>query len=67
MFFLYVTGLFTAYTIYLRSDLRNFNPTCPLSLRDAYMDVGGRATQEAKAERVGESKARGRGSNSESP
>ena len=26
----------------------------PLSLRDAYRDVGGRATQEAKAERVRE-------------
>jgi len=33
----------------------------PLSLPDAYRDVGDRATQEAKAERVGESEARGRG------
>jgi hypothetical protein len=28
-------------------------PTNSLSLRDAYRDVGGRATQDAKAERVG--------------
>jgi hypothetical protein len=37
------------------------HPINSLSLRDAYMDRGGRATQEAKAERVGESEARGRG------
>ena len=36
-------------------------PCYPLSLPDAYRDVGDRATQEAKAERVGESEARDRG------
>ena len=36
-------------------------PVTPLSLPDAYRDVGDRATQEAKAERVGESEARDRG------
>jgi hypothetical protein len=36
-------------------------PIYSLSLRDADMDVGGRALLGAAAERVGESEARGRG------
>ena len=38
-------------------------PTYSPSLRDAYREVGGRAKQDARAERAGESEARGRESN----
>ena len=44
-----------------KSTLTHRCPTYSLSLRDADMDVGGRAMYGAVAERVGESEARGRG------